>query len=143
MVPVQQGVVQPHLQPLGPESVQVLPHQVPAAFGVGGLEVRQGAVEKAEAIVMLGGEHGVLHAGLLGRLRPLPGVVVHGVKLLEILQVLLLGHFLGAPDPFAPGGEGVDAPVEEHTEAGLLIPLHSFFVLFAVELIHGFCSFIR
>ena len=57
VVPVQQGVVEPHFQALGPDGVHVLPHQVAAALGVGGLEIRVLAVEQAEALVVLGGEH--------------------------------------------------------------------------------------
>ena len=86
--------------------------------------------------MVLGGEDHVLHAGLFGSAGPLLGVKVHGVKLVEEGHVVLLGHLLHAAHPLAPGGDGVQPPVDEHAKAGVGIPGHALVILLAVELVH-------
>ncbi len=122
MPPVDYGI-QAHPDPLLPESVQEFPHQVPPAGGIGGLEVRQLRIEQAEAVMVLGRQHRVLHAGLLRHPGPfLRIVVLRGELVLEGL-VLLPGELLGAAQPFPSGGDGVESPVDEHAEPGLPVPL--------------------
>ena len=137
VVPVQQGVVQPHLESLGPGSGQEVGHHVPAQGGVGGLEVGILAVEQAEAVVVLGGEDDILHPCPSGGFDPLCRVVVRGGELPEIGQVVLLRHLLGAAHPLPPGGDGVQPPVDEHAEPGPAEPGHAGLVVPAVKLIHA------
>ena len=90
-------------------------------------------VEHGEAVVVFGGDDKVAHAGLLREADPGIGVEVDGVKGAGDLTVIYrdwdLGHSL---DMFAVAAVGfalpgaaerrVDAPVDEHAEAGLAPP---------------------
>ena len=133
VVPVDQGEVEAHPQALGPECLYEVPDDIPAQLGVGGLEVGILTVEEAEAVVVLGGQDHVLHAGLLGGLGPGPGVVVPGVELVEVGHVLGFGHLLVTAHPLAPGGDAVQAPVDKHAEPGLAKPLHSCLIGAAIK----------
>ena len=94
--------------------------------------VRLGA-EHAEAVVVLGGDDDVFHAGVLGQAHPLLGVELHRVELAGELLVLRDGHLGLLEEPFAvvglalplAGGHGIDAPVNEQPEAGLAEPGHA------------------
>jgi len=122
VVPVQQGVIEPHLDPLRPEGVEIFPHQIPAAGGHRRV-IGQFRVEQAEAVVVLGGEHGILHSGPFGGFGPFFRVVFRRVKGVEVGLVLFVGHPLVLLDPFPPGGDGVQPPVDEHSEPGPREPI--------------------
>ena len=119
VAPVDEGEVQPGPQPGLPGGVQKFPHKVPPGGAVGGLKIRIGAVEQAEAVMVLGGEDGVLHPRPLGRRHPLPHVAVPGVKFCHEGVVLPVGDSLHAAHPLPPGGDGVQPPVEKQAEPGL------------------------
>ncbi len=97
-------------------------------FRAGDLVVGEFRIELAEAVVVLGGEDQVLHAGVFGELHPLVGVelhrVEHAVEVVVDLDRHVAGLFLRASAAFAaarPADFGAhDAhrtPVNEHAEA--------------------------
>ena len=137
--PVDEGEVQPCLQSPGPGRLQVLPDEVPARGGVGGLEIRVGAVVEAEAIVVLGGHDHVPHPRRLGHVHPFPHVAVHGVELMEIGVIRFAGNPLRTADPLPPGGDGVEPPVNEHAEPCLGVPGHTLLVVLPHKLICHAC----
>ena len=122
MMPVDEGVVKAHPQPFGPEGVHIFPDKIPAGGGVGALIVGVLGIKHAESLVMLGGHHRVLHAGGLGLPGPFPGVVEIGVKIAEIFLVFFLADLFVGLDPLVPGRHGIQAPVDEHTEAVVAEP---------------------
>ena len=84
--------------------------------------------------MVLGGDHDVLHPGLFGQPDPGIRIVLHRIELGGILAVALYRNFATPHDPLSnardllpvirPGGDGIDTPVDEHTEAGLAPPFH-------------------
>ena len=116
---------------LGAGGSQCCHHVLPVGRGINNV-VRMRRLEHGKAVVVLGGDHQVLHAGFLGNRHPLLGVELHRGELLS--QLLVLGDWdLGvAHDPLAqagdafplpfPRGNGVDAPVDEHPESCLAPP---------------------
>ena len=117
VMPVDQRIIKAYVQPLGPESVHILPHQIAPGGSIGALVVGVLRVPHAEAFVMLGGQHRVLHPGGLRLTGPFPRVVQVGIKILKILVVFFLRDALVGLDPFVAGGHGVQAPMDKHTEA--------------------------
>ena len=79
----------------------------------------------------------------LASAHPFVGVVLHRVELLRVLAVFGDGDLAVVHDPFADaadllalvsaGRDGIDAPVDEHAEAGLAPPFHA-----GVALVGGF-----
>ena len=61
VMPVQERVVEPNAQALGPESVDDRSQQVPAGRGVGRLVVRKARIPQAKALMVLGRDDDVLH----------------------------------------------------------------------------------
>lgn len=92
-------------------------------------------VEHGEAIVVLGGDDDVLHAGALGERHDVVRGEAGGIELL--CEALVVGDGNGevVHDPFADvsgalavplsGGDGVEAPVDEHAESGIAPPGHA------------------
>ena len=92
-------------------------------------------VEHGEAVVVLGGDDDVLHAGGLGQRHHIMRIEAGGLNLRR--QSLVVGDRDRAVvhDPFADarnllavpraGGNGVEAPVDEHAEAGVAPPAHA------------------
>ena len=117
MMPVDQRVVEAYMQTLGAERIHVFAYQIAARGGVGALVIGVLAVEHAEALVVLGGQHRVLHAGGFGLARPCARIEQVGIKVLEVLVVLLFRYHLAGLNPLVAGGHGVQAPVDEHAEA--------------------------
>ena len=102
VVPVDQRIVEADLQSLGPARFHEGTDQVATGRGVRRLVVGQVGLEQAEAVVMLGGDDGVLHAGRLGITRPLAGVVEVRVEVVEIRLVIGLGNAFAGLDPLVP-----------------------------------------
>ena len=61
VMPVDEGIVQPYPQSLGSDSLHKFPYQIPSAERAGAFVVRPFGIEQAEAVVVLGGQHYVLH----------------------------------------------------------------------------------
>ena len=118
VTPVDEGEVQPGPQTGLPGGVQEFPDEIPVRGAVGGLETGVRAVEQAEAVVVLGGEHGVLHPRPLGRRHPRAYITVPGVELGHEGVVLPVGDSLHAAHPLPPGGDGVQPPVQKQAEPG-------------------------
>ncbi len=108
------------------------------AFERGGGDDVEGVdlgVEHGEAVVVLRGDDDVLHAGGLGEGDDVVGAEARWVELGR--EGLVVGDRDGevVHDPLADvggalavplaGGDGVEAPVDEHAEAGLAPPLHA------------------
>jgi len=90
---------------------------------------RFGAVH-GEAVMMLGSDGDVLHAGVLGDGHPLVGVEFYRVELRGELLVVTHRNGGAKHDPFTKpfngravpltGGHGVNAPVNKHSEARIV-----------------------
>ena len=137
MVPIDDGIIEADLEPFGAEGVDVFAHEVAMRGRVGRLVIGQLGIEQAEAVVVLGGEHGVFHAGLFGELRPLFRVVIHGIKFVEIGLIGFHGDTLLAAHPFAARRNGVQPPMDEHAETILPEPGNAPVVFFPIELEHN------
>ena len=68
----------------GVEGVNVLSDEVAGGGGVHGGVVGLGGIPEAEAVVVFGGEDGVLHACVLRVACPLGGVVEVGIEVVEV-----------------------------------------------------------
>ena len=127
VVPVDQGIIQAHAQPLGAHRVHKLPHEIAAAGRVRALVVCQLGIEQAEAVVMLRRQHDILHPGAFSPPRPVSGVISLRGKFLHVTLVFLRRHPRAAHVPFAAPGDRVEPPVQEHPEPRLLKPLYPLF----------------
>ena len=136
MVPVEQGVVKPHAQPLGADCFHKFPYQIAPTGSVRALVIRQCGVKQAEPVVMLRRQHDILHPGPLCPPRPVSGIIGFCGKLPHIALILRRRHPCPAHVPFAAPGDRVESPVQEHPEPGLLKPPHPFF-----SFRHCRCSF--
>jgi hypothetical protein len=123
-------------QALGPQGVGDLPYQI-AVEQVAGIVVGEFGVVQGEALVVLGGEHHILAAGLFGELGPGAGEAGLGLEFRHCLRGVGVGvraHPL--LDPFEPAGVAdhpavpiagqtrVEPPMDEHPEARLAPPAH-------------------
>ena len=127
VVPVDQGVIQAHAEALGAHRVHKLPHKIAPTGGVRALIIRQLGIKQAEAVVMLGRQDDILHSGPLCAAGPVSGIVGLCRKFLHITLVLFGGDSGVAHIPFAASGDGIEAPMQEHTKTRILKPLYSFF----------------
>jgi len=116
VVPVEQRVVEADPQALLAEGLDHGGQEVLAPRGLGGLVVGVRRVPQAEALVVLGGDHEVLHAGVLRRPGPGLGIVEVRVEVVEVLLVILVLGALVVLDPLVARGQGVEPPVDEHPE---------------------------
>ena len=129
MVPVHQRVVEAHAQAFGAGGFHVFLHQVAARTLFGGAVVGELAVEVAETFVVFGGHHHVLLAGQFGELGPVAGGVGLGLEELSLLLVLSHRNALFLHRPFVAPEGTVQAPMDEHAEAGLVPPFHAGFAI--------------
>ena len=120
--PVEEGEVQARPQPPLPGGLQVLPDKIPSCRGIGGLEIRIGAVKETESVVMLGGHDHILHPRPLGRIHPGAHIAVSGVEFLPIGVICFVGDALDAAHPLASGRNGIQSPMDEHSEPGPGVP---------------------
>ncbi len=116
VMPVNEGVIEADVEALGAEGVHHLAEGVFAVGGVGDLVVGVLGVPQAEALVVLGGEDHVAHAGLAGGLRPFAGLEEVGVEEVEVDLVVFVGDLLIVADPLVPRRHGVESPVDEHAK---------------------------
>ena len=123
MVPVEERVVEADAQALGAEGVDDLAQQVALRGRVRRLVVGELAVPEAEALVVLRGDDEILHAGALGGAGPFLRVEQVRVEVLEVLAVVLGRDLFVVLDPLVAGGHRVEAPVDEHPEAGFGEPV--------------------
>ncbi len=133
VMPVHDRVVPADPQALLPAGVRERLHDVPAERGGHDVEVGLGRVEEAEPVVVLGGDHDVLHAGLLRQADPGERIEFPRVEPFAEGVVLVDRDPRGIPDPLSvaglavplSGGNGVEPPVDEHAEAGLPPPVEA------------------
>ncbi len=117
MVPVDERVVEADAEAPGAERLH---HRAKDVFPVGGvrrLVVGERRIPETEAIMVLGGDHEVLHAGIGRGLRPGVRVVEVGVEVAEVGVVDLIRDLLALLDPLVARGEGIDAPMDEQAKA--------------------------
>ncbi len=105
--------------------LDVLAHQVAARAALDGVVVGLLRVPQAEALVVLGGHHHVLHAGLLGQARPLARRARLGLPRVGQLLVLRDRDALAVHHPLVAAELRVQAPVDEHAEPRLVPPAHA------------------
>ena len=126
-MPVDQGVVQTHAQPFGSHCVHEFPHKIAPAGGICTLIIRQLGIKQAETVMVLGGQHNILHARPLRAPSPVAGIISLRGELLHILLILLCGDLCLTHVPFAASGNRIEPPVQEHPKARVLEPLYPFF----------------
>ena len=76
--------------------------------------------------MVAGGQHHIVHAGLLRQLRPFPRHARLGVELARQLLVLRDGDVLQRHHPFVAAHQGIQPVVDEHPETGFAPPRHPF-----------------
>ena len=119
VVPVEQRIIKADPEPLGAESLDEGGDEVASMGRVGRLVLRDRTVPQAEALMVLGGQHHIFHAGGAGAARPLARRVEVGVEMVEIFPVGGGGDLLAVLQPFVPGAQRVEAPMDEQAEAGV------------------------
>ena len=133
MVPIHDGVVETHpdvvlLARFGQRTQQILLVGRRLNVVLGDL-----AGPEAEAVMMLRGDHDVLHAGTFCHLHPGIGIELHRVELIDELVIGLNRDLCGPLDPFGvvrvalplTGRNCIQPPVDEHAEARLAPPSHA------------------
>jgi hypothetical protein len=123
MVPVEQGVVKADLQAGRSDSVNVLGDDVLAVWRVHHRVVSQLGVPKAEALVMLRGQHDVLHARPLGLPDPVDGIEQVRLEVARVALVRLCLNPLAVHQPLVAGPQCVQTPVHEETETIMAQPI--------------------
>ena len=135
MVPIQQTVIKSHLQSFRPESLHPLPDQILAAQGsVQSLIVRIISFEQTKTFVVLGGDHRILHTRSLRHPGPLTRIIQIRLEQVEILFIIFHRNLLIAHHPLMSGRQGVQSPMDKHTETVMCPPGHPF-LLFLFRLI--------
>ena len=143
--PVHGRIVQACPQPGRAAALHVAAHQVAPGGGVHHGEIADGmrAVEQAEAVVVAGGEHHVLHARVPGQLRKRGAIEALRGELRGKPCVVILVDGLVEHGPLAAAQHGVQAVVQKHAElqaAPLLDPRlfsHGMGPSFAIGAAHG------
>jgi len=110
VMPVDHGMIEADFESFGAEGFDQGLDQVAASRGVGGLVVSELGVPEAEALVVLGGDDDVLHAGLSGELRPFAGIIQVWVKVAQVLVILFIEDGFTVLHPFVPRREGRTGP---------------------------------
>ena len=123
VAPVDQGVVEAHLQALCAAGFDKWTDEVPAVGCVAYVEIGFPGRPEAKAIVVLGGQCHVGHAGAPGAPGPVPGIVEVGIEAVEVLQNVLVGQFLPAPVPGALRMKRVEAEMNDHSETVMNKPV--------------------
>ena len=141
MPPVNDGIIQAHPDALRPESLQEFPYQIPPAGRIGRFKIRQLGVKQAVSVMMLGGEHSILHSRFFRQSRPLPGIIILSGKLILQRLIGFLCQLLHAAQPLSPSRDGIQPPMDEHAEPCLLVPLGPLCSLFH-DFIHYILLFI-
>lgn len=131
--PVHQRIIEAEFQAVAEAGISQGAEHILAPRGGGHVPGGQGGIPEAEAVMVFGRDHDVFHPGLFGGQHPGLRVVVHRVELALQGGAVIPGRDAQAVlDPVrrAAGGRsipgtarhGIDAPVDEHPEAGLLEP---------------------
>src|SRR5579862_2369551 len=90
---------------------------------------------------MLGGHHHVAHAGLARQPRPCPRHIARWLKLPSQLFVFLERDVFIAHDPRFAAQNGVEAPMNEHSELCLAPPLDAALMIWRWNVSwHGRCA---
>src|SRR5579859_6269606 len=79
-------------------------------------------VEESKAVVMPRGQDCILHAALFGELCPCICVKMFRMKLAGEFRVVANRNLLVPLHPFATTWNGIDAPMQEHSEARIAPP---------------------
>ncbi len=123
VMPVRQRVVEPEENAAPAAGLGQHGEHVPPVRRVRHLVVGLRGVPHAEAVVVLGGEAEVLHAGRLQRVEPALGVVAARVELGDELLVVAPLHAPAPQDLLVPRRDRVQPPVHEQAEALLEEPV--------------------
>ena len=133
VVPVPPGVVEAQPEPCRMDRRRELPHDILAVGGIGDGEGVVVGGEVGEAVVVLGGQHGIFHAAFFGDGHPLPGIVLFGIEaavggvIFKVHDVFMAAcAVLGArriafPADF-PFQQGRGVPVDKEAEFGVPEP---------------------
>jgi len=123
VMPVDKRIVEANLQPLGAERLHIFTNQIPAKGCVHNIVVGVLGIKEAEALVMLGGKHRILHSCGLSLSCPLACIKKIGVKALKIALVDILANTLIALYPFVPCRQSIKTEVDKHSKPVINEPL--------------------
>ena len=101
---------------------EIFADEIPARGRIGGFVIGVCGVKQAEALMVFGSQHGVLHAGFPCHARPQTRIVVYRIKGMKIFFILRPGDFVDTGIPFPSGRNSVESPVDKQAETGLLKP---------------------
>ena len=133
IVPVRDGIIETEFQAGLARCIGQFLHRI-AMEGSRFDDVKVGefGAVHAKAVMVFGGDDDVFHAGAFGDADPFAGIEVGGIELGGEFFVFGRRYFGLQLDPFGvvflafpfAGGDGVDAPMNEHAEPGLVEPGH-------------------
>ena len=129
--PVEQRVVESELKPLFADGFgKGGKHIASCCRCVSGGELGNFGVPQADTIVVFGGDDGILCAALLDECGPLLGVVGRGGESSALVHVVFVGDVVVIERPaFGDAIDGIDAPMNEYAEFGMVEPLHALCLL--------------
>ena len=118
VMPVDERVVEPDLQPFGARGGNVFAHEVTPERRLRDLVVGRLRVPQTKSLVVLCRENHVLHAGPLRAPRPIAGIEEVGVEARQIS--ICVGDWICALTilrPLMTGRHGIEPKVDEHAKA--------------------------
>src|SRR6266404_728240 len=139
-MPVQDRIVEAEFETLPLRFIRKGPYWIfSVRRGVDYVVLADAAVEHRETVVMLRSDNDVLHAGVFGDSDPLWSVKLNRVELRSEFLVFgardvgpihdPLADSFGALSVVLSSGDGIESPVDEHSEPRFSPPLHSLVVL--------------
>ena len=125
MMPIHQRIIETDAQTFGARGIDILAHQITTGSLLGRTIVGQLRIEIAEAFMMLGRHHHVLHARAFGQLRPRARGVWDGLEIRRQLLVFTDRDAFVFHHPFVTAERAVEAPVNKHAKLRFVPPLHA------------------
>ena len=122
MMPVDQGIVQAHLQTFCTKGIEEFAHQIASRHGGSDVVVGVFAVEQTKSVVMLGSHYGVFHAGFFCNPGPFFGIIGFRLERVHVFPVIVCRNALIALHPLPTGRYGINAEMDEHSESCVTPP---------------------
>ena len=118
MMPVDQRIIQSHVNPVFAECIAVFTNQVTPERSIRNLIVRILRVPEAESLMMFCGQNRILHPRLLCLIRPFVRVKKIGIEMIEIFLIRFIGNPFEVTHPFLSRRRRIKPEVKEHPETG-------------------------
>ena len=116
MIPVKKGKIDPDLQALCTERINILSHKIPSEFCIRDLVIRELRIPQCKAFMVFYGQNGVFESRLFRYFCPLLRIKQIRVKVIKIFFIsfnsdLLQGHY-----PLMSGCYRKKTKMNKHTE---------------------------